>query len=104
MQDLPGRIMQTAVAGNTPRATWSEVKMLDPNSFKRSVKDWMRDHPAGTEADLVDYCEELIPPSRFAASQWLVEQTLSWYRHILTHRELTRAPLDSHDDDADGAA
>lgn len=61
--------------------------MFDPNSFKRSVKAWIRDHPQGTEADLVDFCEELIPPQAFAANEWLVEHTVSWYRHIVAQRD-----------------
>ena len=62
--------------------------MFDFNSFKRSVKEWIRANPNGTMADLRDYCEEQIPPSQFAANEWLVDQTLSWYRHILDRREV----------------
>lgn len=60
--------------------------MFDANQFKRAVKEWMRHHPEGTEADLVDFCEEQIPPAQYSANQWLVEHTLSWYRHILSQR------------------
>jgi len=60
--------------------------MFDANQFKRSVKEWIKMHPEGTEADLVDFCEEQIPPAQFSANEWLVEHTLSWYRHILTQR------------------
>ena len=60
--------------------------MFDANRFKRSVKEWIRAHPEGTEADLVDFCEELIPSQHFSANQWLVEHTLSWYRHIVSQR------------------
>ena len=69
--------------------------MFDPNAFKRAIKDWMRDNPDGTEAELVDFCEEQIPPQAYAANQWLVEHTLSWYRHILAHRE---SRFDAYDD------
>ena len=73
--------------------------MFDANQFKRSVKEWMRDHPDGSEADLVDFCEELIPPAQFSAHQWLVEHTLNWYRYILAQR---RHDVDSeaYDDEA----
>lgn len=65
--------------------------MFDANSFKRSVKEWMRTHPHGTEAELVDFCEDQIPASQYSANQWLVEHTLSWYKHILAQRELARS-------------
>jgi len=74
--------------------------MFDPNQFKRSVKEWIRLHPEGTEAELVDFCEEQIPPAQFSANQWLVEHTLSWYRHILAQRKHT---ADEYDDDGDEA-
>jgi hypothetical protein len=61
--------------------------MFDANQFKRSVKEWMRQHPEGTEADLLDFCEEQIPTSQYSVNQWLVEHTLSWYRHILAQRQ-----------------
>ncbi len=65
--------------------------MFDSNKFKRAVKDWMREHPEGSEADLVDFCEEQIPPQQFSAHRWLVDQTLSWYRHVLVSREMHKS-------------
>lgn len=61
--------------------------MFDFNQFKRSVKDWIRDNPEGSLVDLRDYCEELIPAAQYAANEWLVDQTVSWYRHILASRD-----------------
>ena len=61
--------------------------MFELNHFKRSVKEWIRVNPEGSLADLQDFCEETIPPQLFAANQWLVEQTMSWYKHILDHRK-----------------
>ena len=61
---------------------------FDHNIFKRSVKDWMKSNPEGSLADLVDFCEELIPPQSFSTSRWIVDQTVSWYKHILAHREM----------------
>jgi hypothetical protein len=61
---------------------------FDFNSFKKFVKQWIRENPDGTIHELRDYCEELIPPQHFAANQWIVEQTVSWYRHILDHRDM----------------
>ena len=59
----------------------------------------MREHPQGTEQELVDYCDELIPANQFAVNQWLVEQTLSWYRFVLTARDKNRDNLRDFDDD-----
>lgn len=61
--------------------------MFDFNGFKRSVKEWIRDNPSGSEHDLRDYCDELIPPAQYTANSWIVDQTLSWYKHILENRE-----------------
>ncbi len=61
--------------------------MIDFNEFKKSVKEWIRANPEGTINDLRDYCEELIPPAHFSSHSWVVDQTVSWYRHILNHRE-----------------
>lgn len=72
--------------------------MFDANNFKRIVKDWIRSNPAGTLEDLNDFCEDQIPPAQFASNQWLVDQTLSWYSHILTHREASLAVADGGDD------
>lgn len=61
---------------------------FDFNSFKKFVKQWIREHPEGTLQDLRDFCEELIPPHQFSANEWVVDQTVSWYRHVLDHRDL----------------
>ena len=71
-----------------------EVRMFDVNEFKKRVKQWIAEHPQGEAADLVDYCEELIPPQQFSANKWLVEQTVSWYRHVLVQREISRSVED----------
>jgi hypothetical protein len=60
--------------------------MFDSNILKKKVKEWMRNHPNGTEKDLQDFCESIIPPQHYYAQEWLVEHTLSWYRYILDHR------------------
>lgn len=75
--------------------------MFDTNVFKKSVKDWMRMNPTGSDQELVDFCEEQIPARQFAANQWLIDQTVSWYRHVLAQREMSNQSLD--DDDADVA-
>ena len=61
--------------------------MFDFNAFKSSVKQWIRENPDGTMNDLRDFCEEQIPPAKYTANSWIVDQTLSWYQHILAHRE-----------------
>ena len=60
--------------------------MFDANVFKRAIKDWIKAHPEGTEAYLADFCEEQIPPAQYTSYEWLVEHTISWYRHILAQR------------------
>lgn len=72
--------------------------MFDINDFKKKVKEWMRENPKGEENDLLDFCEELVPPAQFAAYQWLIDQTLSWYRSILQSR---KKELVGADDDAE---
>jgi len=72
--------------------------MFDCNKFKRSVKDWMRDNPEGTLNDLTDFCESQIPPAQYAANQWLLDHTISWYKHILAHREVS-SQYDSADEE-----
>ncbi|MFY7928944.1 MAG: hypothetical protein ACOVS5_08725 [Oligoflexus sp.] len=62
--------------------------MFDVNQFKRSVKEWIRVNPQGSEHDLRDYCDEIVPPHLYQSNQWLIEQTLSWYRHVLECRDL----------------
>lgn len=74
--------------------------MFDPNQFKRAVKDWIRSHPEGSEAELVDFCEEQIPAAQYSANQWLVDHTLSWYKHILSQRQAAAGAYD----DAEEAA
>jgi hypothetical protein len=71
--------------------------MFDFNVFKRSTKEWIRSHPEGTLSDLTDFCEETIPPHHYAANQWLIEETLSWYKHILSRREEDRLALEEVD-------
>jgi hemerythrin len=74
--------------------------MFDPNQFKRAVKDWMKQHPTATEAELVDFCEEQIPPAQYASSEWLVEHTLSWFRHVVAQRLKARTMYETEDEAA----
>jgi hypothetical protein len=73
--------------------------MFDANKFKRSVKEWVRSHPNGTMEDLVDYCEELIPPTQHHAYGWLIDQTAGWYDHVLQTRRSAKlfGQLDAED-------
>jgi hypothetical protein len=72
--------------------------MFDANHFKRSVKDWIRSNPEATLNDLQDFCDEQIPVNQYSSYQWLLDQTLDWYKHILAHREISR---NYHQDDSD---
>jgi hypothetical protein len=73
--------------------------MFDANLFKRAVKDWIQANPSGTMEDLREFCEEQIPTAQYAAWQWLIEQTTSWYGHVLRQRDSTRSF--NADDEAD---
>jgi hypothetical protein len=68
--------------------------MFDSNTMKKKVKEWIKTHPSGSEKDLQDYCEALIPPQQYQGHKWLVEQTLSWYRYILENRRKDKAMED----------
>jgi hypothetical protein len=61
--------------------------MFDTNNFKRSVKTWVRDNPTGSMADLLDFCESIVPAHQYAAHEWIIEQTAGWYQHILSQRK-----------------
>ena len=63
--------------------------MFDVNEFKRKTKSWIRNNPGGTEQDLRDFCEEMIPAAHYTTYGWLVDQTVSWYRHIVAQKDLT---------------
>ncbi|NRA64110.1 MAG: hypothetical protein HRU19_06470 [Pseudobacteriovorax sp.] len=67
--------------------------MVDLNVFKKNVKDWIREHPEGTLQDLRDFCEDSIPAAQYTSYEWLVDQTVGWYKHILTHREISDEQL-----------
>ncbi len=73
--------------------------MFDVNHFKRTVKDWIRVNPQGSLVDLRDYCDEIVPPQLYSANQWLIDQTLSWYRHVLERRELEAVGAEDDSDD-----
>lgn len=79
--------------GSSDEILWVRVHkgqncMFDVNHFKRTVKDWIRTNPQGSMVDLRDYCDEIVPVQLYAANQWLIDQTLSWYHHVLERREL----------------
>ena len=61
--------------------------MLNVNEFKKRIKKWMDDNPFAQETDLVKYCKKIIPENELKANQWLLDQTVSWYKHILLIRD-----------------
>lgn len=82
-----------------PSVLLESSAMFDINAFKIEVKDWIRLNPEGTEAELQDLCEELIPPALYSSHAWIIEQTLSWYRYILQNRKPSHAEVDPFDAD-----
>jgi len=74
------------------------AQTFDSNAFKKAAKDWIRENPDGALQDFTDFCEEQIPSTQFAAYGWLLEQTVSWYRHILARRDTNRDALNEPDE------
>ncbi len=73
--------------------------MFDANKFKKQVKEWIRMNPEGGLSDMLDFCEDQIPPGQYASYQWLIEQTSDWYKHILAQRELSTKFDQEREDD-----
>ncbi len=71
--------------------------MIDNNEFKRKVKDWIKKNPAGSEQELTEYCEDLIPPADFSNQKWLIDQTIHWYRYVIAERDSAYLPEDGDD-------
>lgn len=65
--------------------------MFDANTFKRSIKEWIQKNPDGSVDDLREFCEEQIPSAQYAAWEWLIDQTTSWYAHVLRQRDSIRS-------------
>ena len=61
--------------------------MINFNHFKKEVKGWMAKNPNGSECDLLDFCEAMIPANQYMANKWVIDETVSWYKHILDHRK-----------------
>lgn len=72
--------------------------MFDINNFKKAVRVWMEENPRGSEMDLRDFCEEIIPAGVYATHKWLVDQTLAWYRHVQVHKEANKMMADGFED------
>jgi hypothetical protein len=72
---------------------------MDVNTFKKDVKEWMQAHPFGSIDDFTDFCESLIPPSMLTSYGWLVDQSVSWYTHVLSSRDWQNM-VDGESDDA----
>ncbi len=73
------------------------LESFDINEFKKKVKDWMRNHPDGAEAELLDFCEDLVPTQQFASNRWVFDHTIAWYRSILQSRTEDHTALDDDD-------
>ena len=61
--------------------------MLNFNNFKKEVKVWMSQNPNGSEAELLDFCEDIIPANQYVANKWIIDETVSWYKHVLDSRK-----------------
>ncbi len=72
--------------------------MVDTNNFKRTIKKWVNNHPDANEQEFLDFCEEQIPPAKYPAHKWLIEQAHSWFKHVISQREMARAPFGDMED------
>jgi hypothetical protein len=72
---------------------------MDVNAFKKDIKEWMHSHPYGSIEDFNDYCESLIPPALLTGYSWLIDQSVSWYTHVLSSRDW-QSMADEQGDDA----
>ncbi|MBP9707133.1 MAG: hypothetical protein KBD78_05770 [Oligoflexales bacterium] len=63
--------------------------MFDANAFKKKAKFWVESNPSGSLEEFIDFCEEMIPSGQFASNQWLLEQTVNWFRYIIKQREIS---------------
>ena len=63
---------------------------FDVNIFKKKVKTWMQQRPQATLEEFIDFCEEQIPTSQFAAYQWLLDQSVTWYGYIISQRDVMK--------------
>ena len=61
--------------------------MLNFNNFKKEVKVWMSQNPNGSEIELLDFCEDIIPANQYVANKWIIDETVSWYKHVLDNRK-----------------
>lgn len=72
--------------------------MFDSNQFKRAVKEWVRSHPEATVSEFEEFCTHQLPAVEYPQHQWLVSQSISWYRHVLINRKSNYTPeLDNED-------
>ena len=47
--------------------------MLNFNNFKKEVKVWMSQNPNGSEIELLDFCEDIIPANQYVANKWVID-------------------------------
>ena len=73
---------------------------MDVNTFKKDVKEWINTHPQGSIDDFADFCESLIPPTMMTSYAWLVDQSVSWYTHILASRDWQNRDDEENDEAA----
>ncbi len=64
------------------------MRDFDTNSFKKNIKDWVAQNPRADIEAFTDYCEDQIPQRSFASYEWLVDQSVSWFKHVLRNREV----------------
>ncbi len=56
--------------------------MVNINRFKQEVKKWVQKNPQASEAEFLDFCEDMIPSVEYTSSKWLIEQALCWFKFV----------------------
>lgn len=75
--------------------------MFDKNEFKTAFRFWMEAHPAATDADAREFCQDSIPPAVIMQYYWLVDQCVEWHKWVKNRRTVTDEDLELSSEDVD---
>lgn len=62
--------------------------MFDKNEFKQQFRQFVETHTHASEKDAQDFCYSLIPAEAIVKNQWLIEQSIQWFRWIKNQRKV----------------
>lgn len=72
-------------------------EMVSANTFKARVKAFLKTNPDATEDEMQDFCDELLPPTAYAANAWLIAETMGWFRFMREQRLAAERFVDAPD-------